>query len=145
MRHTTLSRHLDATIVFNNRPVLWKGELLRFESVRGDYNSPSYPVPSLQPSGCPGSSCYRFRSVATLAVTPAFGASCGFGCAYVQKGSSRSDGVDTMWAFGNCANEKQQNVSVRMLFLETRGHCWGLKYLAGHCPLGECRLRSNLC
>ena len=43
-------------------------------------------------------------------------------------------------------------IMVRMLFLETRGHCWGLKYLAGakyfspqHCPLGECRLRSNLC
>ena len=92
-------------------PVLWKGELLRFESVRSDYNSPTYPVPSLQPSPCPGSNCYRFRSVANLAVTPAFGTSCNFGCAYVQKGSSRSDGVDTMWAFGNCASQKQQNVS----------------------------------
>ena len=35
-------------------------------------------------------------------------------------------------------------VKVRMLFLETRGHCWGLKYLAPtkylspqHCPLGN--------
>ena len=41
---------------------------------------------------------------------------------------------------------------VRMLFLETRGHCWGLNYLAPakyfspqHCPLGECCLRSKLC
>ena len=41
---------------------------------------------------------------------------------------------------------------VRMLFLETRGHCWGLNYLAPakyfspqHCPLGECHLRYNFC
>jgi len=85
-------------------PVVWKGELLRFESVRGDYNvpSPKFPVPSLQASPCPGKSCYRFRSVAnplgSAGVTPAFATGCAFGSAYVQKGSSRSDGVDTMCA-----------------------------------------------
>merc|ERR1712216_818203 len=92
-------------------PVVWKGELLRFESVRTNYNSPTYPVPSIQTSPCPGTSCFRFRDVATLEVTPPFGYGCSFGCAYVQKGSSRSDGMDTMWAFGNCASQKQQNVS----------------------------------
>lgn len=97
--------------VVETTPVVWKGELLRFESVRGNYNSPTYPVPSIQPSPCPGQSCFRFRNVATLAVTPPFATNCSFGCAYVQKGSSRTDGVDTMWAFGNCADQKQQNVS----------------------------------
>ena len=87
-------------------PVVWKGNLLRFESVRNNYNN------GIQNSSCLNTSCFQFRSVSTLAVTPHFGVNCSFGCAYVQTGSSRTtDNLDTMWVFGNCADQKQQNVS----------------------------------
>ena len=111
---TKLQVHKLGTADFSmveTTPVVWKNELLRFESVRSNYNAPTYPVPSDQPSPCLNQSCFRFRSVSTLAVTPMFGLTCSFGCAYVQKGSTRSDGKDTMWVFGNCLENKQHIVS----------------------------------
>jgi hypothetical protein len=93
-------------------PVVWKGNLLRFESVRKNYNSPTYPVPADQSSPCPGTSCFRFRKISNFDVTVPFGINCSFGCAYVQKGNTRvSDKLDTMWVFGNCADQKMQNIT----------------------------------
>lgn len=55
-----------------------------------------------------GKSYYRFRDVGSpLAVTASFAPGHSFGCAFVQKGSTRSDGVDTMWAFGVGPNTTQ--------------------------------------
>ena len=58
-----------------------------------------------------GKSYYRFRDVGSpLAVTASFAPGHAFGCAFVQKGSTRSDGVDTMWAFGVGPNATTKNV-----------------------------------
>jgi hypothetical protein len=40
-------------------------------------------------------------------MTTSFAAGYSFGCAFVQEGTERSDGVDTMWAFGRGANSSQ--------------------------------------
>jgi len=80
-------------------PVMWKGTLLRFESVRANYNG---FTPRDASQG--GADYFRFRDVATNAVTPPFGREFAFGSAFVQRGARRADGVDTMWAFGRNAN-----------------------------------------
>ena len=94
-------------------PVVWKGKLLRFESVRGDYgHEPGCPTCGLQQRdpAMAGKSYYRFRDVGSpLAVTASFAPGHSFGCAFVQKGSTRTDGVDTMWAFGVGPNTTQIN------------------------------------
>lgn len=58
-------------------------------------------------------------------------------------------GSDTVWRAKlpptpASATPTTLSFKVRMLFLETRGHCWGAKYFSPqHCPLGGCRLCSN--
>lgn len=95
-------------------PVVWKGKLLRFESVRGNYGSePGCPTCGLeQRDPSMGTQAYfRFRDVAApLGVTPSFAAGYSFGCAFVQEGASRTDGVDTMWAFGRGPNTTQVRI-----------------------------------
>ena len=93
-------------------PVVWKGKLLRFESVRGGYGGePHCPTCGLErpDPAMKGSSYYRFRDVASpLSVTASFAPGYSFGCAFVQPASSRSDAQgDTMWAFGRGSNSTQ--------------------------------------
>jgi hypothetical protein len=65
-------------------PVIWRGQLLRFESVRGNYGQePGCPVCGLQrrdPS-MEGKAYFRFRNVVTLETTPSFAAGYSFGSA----------------------------------------------------------------
>jgi hypothetical protein len=83
-------------------PVIWRGQLLRFESVRGNYGQePGCPVCGLQrrdPS-MEGKAYFRFRNVVTLETTPSFAAGYSFGSALVVG--------ETMWAFGRGANSTQ--------------------------------------
>ena len=83
-------------------PVVWKGKLLRFESVRGNYGSePKCPSCGLQKRdpAMVGKSYFRFRDVVTLETTPSFAPGYSFGCAFVLG--------DTMWAFGRGPNSTQ--------------------------------------
>jgi hypothetical protein len=86
-------------------PVVWKGKLLRFESVRSNYggmkNCSDCALGRRDPA-MGNKPYFRFRDVASpLAVTPSFAAGFAFGSAFVQPASARSDAQgDTMWAFG---------------------------------------------
>ena len=86
-------------------PVVWKGKLLRFESVRSNYggmkNCSDCALGTRDPS-MGNKPYFRFREVASpLAVTPSFAPGYAFGSAFVQPAGARSDGQgDTMWAFG---------------------------------------------
>ena len=89
-------------------PVVWKGGLLRFESVRSNYGvaDGGFALGSRDPA-MGNADYYRFRDVVTLETTASFAPGYSFGCAFVQKASERADGVDTMWAFGRGPNTTQ--------------------------------------
>lgn len=76
-------------------PVLWKGKILRFESVRANYNG-------FTPRDvCMGNDdYYRFRDVSSQEITPSFGRGHWFGSALVQRAVDSANEVDTMWVFG---------------------------------------------
>ena len=83
-------------------PVVWKGQLLRFESVRGDYGSePNCSTCGLgkRDPAMLREPYYRFRNVVTLETTASFASTYSFGCAFVLG--------DTMWAFGRGGNSTQ--------------------------------------
>ena len=136
-------------------PVVWKGKLLRFESVRGNYGSePNCPTCGLghRDPAMGKDAYYRFRDVATLDVTPSFAPGYSFGCAFVQEGKARADGVDTMWyaADARCCLPPRHAASAGV---RVRSHacvrvraraCMGTKYMPPTRALFRCLRDSRV-
>jgi hypothetical protein len=84
------------------RPQVWKGRLLRFESVRGNYGGePKCPACGLQQRdpAMAGKAYYRFRDVVTLENTASFAPDYSFGCAFVQVQTEAQAGATVLICF----------------------------------------------